>query len=356
MKILAVDIGAGTQDVLLYDSDKNLENCFKMVLPAHSLIYADELFKFADSDKKQLLIYGNCIGGGKIKKALKYAGSKKEIFITKEAFRTFTYHGEKSSDFNVKIISDDDANHKIKSAEVDATMKFSESDLGLFKNFPGFGEFDAVCYAVQEHGARENTSNRVYRFGVFKEKLGKFKDFRDLAMTNYDEIENSFYRFKSLFRSLKSQRDNVLLMDTAHCAVLGCMQDEYVKDLNDYLLINFGNGHTTFAIIHDDKVISYMEHHTKCLKDPEKVKNLMRKFADGNVTNEEIYNDGGNGAIIFETIGFDNIKKVVVTGPNRNLIKETGLDYYFASPGGDMMMTGPIGLIASAKKKFADYN
>jgi len=43
---------------------------------------------------------------------------------------------------------------------------------------------------------------------------------------------------------------------------------------------------------------------------------------------------------------------VVVTGPNRNLIKETGLDYYFASLGGDMMMTGPIGLIASAKKKF----
>ncbi len=350
MKLLAVDIGAGTQDILLYDSNKNLENCFKMVLPAPSLLYADELFKFADSDKKRLLIYGDCIGGGKIKKALKYAGSKKEIFITEEAFKTFTYHGEKSGDFNVKII-EESALEKV-TKDVDEIMKFSESDLSIFKNFSGFDEFGAVCYAVQEHGARENISNRVYRFKVFKEKLSKFKDFRDLAMISYDEIDNSFYRLKSLFKSLKLQRDNVLIMDTAHCAVLGCMQDEYVKDLNNYMLINFGNGHTTFAVIHNDKVISYMEHHTKCLKDPEKVKNLMRKFADGNVTNEEIYNDGGNGAIIFETIGFDNIKKVVVTGPNRNLIKETDLDYYFASPGGDMMMTGPIGLIASAKKKF----
>jgi len=30
MKILAVDIGAGTLDILLYDSDKNIENCFKI--------------------------------------------------------------------------------------------------------------------------------------------------------------------------------------------------------------------------------------------------------------------------------------------------------------------------------------
>ncbi|MDI6730237.1 MAG: DUF1786 family protein [Candidatus Altarchaeum sp.] len=353
MKILAVDIGARTQDILLYDSNKNLENCFKMVLPASSLIYADELFKFADSDKKSLLICGNCIGGGKIKKALTYAGSKKEIFITENAFKTFTYHGEKADNFNVKIIENKD----ILNTKTDDIINLSESDLSLFeKFFENFGEnFDIVCYAVQEHGARENISNRVYRFEFFKEKLSKFKDFRDLAMTNYDEIENSFYRFKSLFKSLKSQRDNVLITDTAHCAILGCMQDEYVKDLNNlnnYMLINFGNGHTTFAVIHNDKVISYMEHHTKCLKDPKKVKNLIRKFADGNVTNEEIYKDNGNGAIIFETIGFENIKKVVVTGPNRNLIKETGLDYYFASPGGDMMMTGPIGLIASAKKKF----
>ena len=32
MKILAIDIGAGTEDVLLYDDEKSsVENCIKMV-------------------------------------------------------------------------------------------------------------------------------------------------------------------------------------------------------------------------------------------------------------------------------------------------------------------------------------
>ena len=34
MKILALDVGTGTQDILLFDSDRHIENCVKMVMPA----------------------------------------------------------------------------------------------------------------------------------------------------------------------------------------------------------------------------------------------------------------------------------------------------------------------------------
>ena len=37
MKILAVDIGTGTQDILLYDSDKEIENCLKLVMPSATM-------------------------------------------------------------------------------------------------------------------------------------------------------------------------------------------------------------------------------------------------------------------------------------------------------------------------------
>ena len=41
MKILALDIGAGTQDILLYDDEKkSVENCIKIVLPSPSQILA----------------------------------------------------------------------------------------------------------------------------------------------------------------------------------------------------------------------------------------------------------------------------------------------------------------------------
>ena len=34
MRILAIDMGTGTQDILLFDSDKPVENNVKMVLPS----------------------------------------------------------------------------------------------------------------------------------------------------------------------------------------------------------------------------------------------------------------------------------------------------------------------------------
>ena len=38
MQILTVDVGTGTQDVLLFDSDRELENCFKLVLPSPTVV------------------------------------------------------------------------------------------------------------------------------------------------------------------------------------------------------------------------------------------------------------------------------------------------------------------------------
>ena len=40
MRILAIDMGTGTQDILLFDSDKPVENCVKMVMPSATEIAA----------------------------------------------------------------------------------------------------------------------------------------------------------------------------------------------------------------------------------------------------------------------------------------------------------------------------
>ena len=38
VRILAVDVGTGTQDILLFESGKTIENCFKMVMPLLRLL------------------------------------------------------------------------------------------------------------------------------------------------------------------------------------------------------------------------------------------------------------------------------------------------------------------------------
>jgi hypothetical protein len=41
----------------------------------------------------------------------------------------------------------------------------------------------------------------------------------------------------------------------------------------------------------------------------------------------------------------------VVTGPNRKVLAETNLPVHFATPAGDVMMTGTIGLVVATKRK-----
>ncbi len=66
MKILAIDIGAGTQDVLLFDSQKKVENCISFVLPTPSRFYAKKLKTIAS----HVYIHGDTIGGGALGRAI----------------------------------------------------------------------------------------------------------------------------------------------------------------------------------------------------------------------------------------------------------------------------------------------
>ncbi len=41
--ILAIDIGAGTQDVLVYDPDRTPENCFRLVMPSQTQVVGSRI-------------------------------------------------------------------------------------------------------------------------------------------------------------------------------------------------------------------------------------------------------------------------------------------------------------------------
>ena len=43
MKILAIDVGTGTQDILIYDDEKELENSIKLVLPSPHLYISQQI-------------------------------------------------------------------------------------------------------------------------------------------------------------------------------------------------------------------------------------------------------------------------------------------------------------------------
>ena len=70
-QIFAIDIGAGTEDVLLYDdTKKEIENCVKMVLPSPSQVLAAKV-REATRLYKDVFVEGDIIGGGAFAFALR---------------------------------------------------------------------------------------------------------------------------------------------------------------------------------------------------------------------------------------------------------------------------------------------
>src|SRR5512135_1042984 len=63
VRILAVDVGTGTQDILLFESGKTIENCFKMVMPSPTVIVAERIKK-ATERGEPILLTGVTMGGG----------------------------------------------------------------------------------------------------------------------------------------------------------------------------------------------------------------------------------------------------------------------------------------------------
>src|SRR5438552_13224967 len=89
IRILAVDVGTGTQDILLFESGKTIENNFKMVMPSPTVIVAERI-KRATERGQAILLTGVTMGGGPSHWAARdHALAGYAVAVTPEAGRTF---------------------------------------------------------------------------------------------------------------------------------------------------------------------------------------------------------------------------------------------------------------------------
>jgi len=354
MKILALDIGAGTEDILLYDKKQCIENCVKMVLPSPSLVYAAKVRK-ATRLCQDLFIKGDIIGGGAFASALKdHLEVGLRVVMTEKAAYSIRNNLDEVREFGIEI------GHESPSTNFNGkTLIIEEINITRLREFlTDFNEMlsdvDVVAVAVQDHGVSpKGTSNRRFRIQKMRELLENNPHPESLAFKE-DEVPSCFLRMKSAVQASKRQlpEAEVLVMDTSPAAILGCLEDPVLGDADPVLAVNVGNSHTMAAIISKERIIGLIEHHTRLLN-PEKIERLLVDFADGKLSDEDVFNDEGHGLFFLEEPpSFSKIKRVVATGPNRNILAKTDLSVHFAAPAGDVMMTGPIGLVEAAKKKF----
>ncbi|MDP6461493.1 MAG: DUF1786 family protein [Candidatus Krumholzibacteria bacterium] len=347
-RILAIDIGHGTKDVLLYDSTRTLENCVKAVVRAPAKRYAERVL----SRPGDLDVVGDTVGGGPLAYALRelvkqghrVRTTSRTCFLVRNCVEDVRKDGIEVAD-DLPEGSGNGTRIHLDEMEIPALRDF------LHAHDEDLENLDAVAFAVQDHGAyKEGELNRVSRFRTFAERLSENPHPSALAFTR-DDLPSGFYRMQSGLDRLAKDLPGVpaLAADTPMSALMGC-RAELPSDGVD-LLVNVGNCHLMAGVFRGDRVLSAMEHHTRMFrKRASELGDALRRFADGDFSDEQVREDGGEGAVHFDPPGFHAVERILVTGPNRGLLLETDLDTLFPAPGGDMMMTGPLGLLRFAER------
>jgi len=340
MSLLAVDVGAGTQDILLCQEDVPLEGSFKMVLPSQTVLVGNRINR-ARLAGRDVFLHGPTMGGGASTAAVRWhlaAGLK--VYATPSAAATINDNLERVAALGVIIQEDAPAFAQIiKTGDIDVNAlrrAFQIFDIAL----P-----DDIAVAVQDHGYSPQRSNRLVRF---EHLTGAIRSGGTLEAFAYREPPQAMTRMLAVRDGLAEEGFQPLLMDTGPAAIFGASLDPRCQE--PALIVNFGNGHTVAALLDAGRITAVFEHHTSQLC-PERLRTFAEKLCAGTLKNSEVFEDGGHGAYIHGVP--EKIISTLVTGPRREQFLRSGAlkDAVAASPGGDMMITGCIGLVLAWSRK-----
>jgi len=339
MKILAIDVGSGTQDIMLYDTYEPIENSPKMVMPSPTKIFADRISRL----EGDLFISGETMGGGPINKAVKnHLDRGNKVFMTEDAARTIRDDLNVVKSLGVEIVPSSE-NEKYSDL---TQIELKDIDLdaigGALSKFDVDPYFDFLGIAVQDHGFMEGVGDRNFRFMKIREQLNVPKPPEEFAYLG--NAPDYFTRINAVFRMFKDY--NTTVMDSKFASVCGATCDRYVKTLEKFIVMDIGNGHTLAASFNKGKIHGVFEHHTGRLTFS-KIEDLTARLAGGTITHAEVHDDHGHGAWSLKPIG--DFEAIVATGPRRKILEKTDLNVHYAAPAGDVMMTGTVGLIKAIK-------
>ncbi len=368
MKILTVDIGTGTQDIFLYDSNLDIENGFKLVLPSPTMMVHRRLKQSLPS-RTPILLSGHQMGGGPSAWAIEeYARAGIPVYMTSSAATTINDELEKVEAMGIRIVGEEEVKGLRSKVE---SLELKDFDFELIsRTFNDYGvsldDLSAIAVAVFDHGnAPAGVSDRQFRFDYLDERIKAKNSLSAFAYLSND-VPNIMTRLQSVVDSAGELPCPLVVMDTAPAAVLGAGFDPFVAQRKQKIVCNVGNFHTLAFRLGEKGIEGVFEHHTGEIDLP-KLESLIRKLADGSLKHEDVFNDMGHGALMYTDEVFEFGKDdfdIVVTGPRRSMFRNADdgrqtmdngqssivngrLRPYFAVPFGDMMIAGCFGLLAA---------
>ena len=144
MRALAIDVGTGTQDVLLFDAEREVENCLRLILPSPTILVAGRI-RAASAGRRAIVLTGDTMGGGPSAWAARdHAQAGLPIAATADAARTFDDDLAAVGALGVRIVDAGEAEHLLAHGAEHIALR----DLWLDELAAAFARFDVDLAAV----------------------------------------------------------------------------------------------------------------------------------------------------------------------------------------------------------------
>ena len=338
--VLAIDIGAGTQDILIYSPGRPVENSEKLIMPSQTQILAEQIER-TTSARLPLHLAGRLMGGGASSEAVaRHLSAGLPVSAQADAARTIHNRPERVAALGIDICEQAPAG-----AEVVILGDIDINRIAVALAQFGVTLPETLAIAVQDHGFRPGSGNNEVRFEYLQSLVDEGGS---LSRMVFREPPPNMTRMEAIAQAYPG----VYLMDTGAAAVLGVRGDPIARGMIDgagAVVVNVGNMHTFAALVRGDRLYGLFEHHshgmTAALLD-----RLVTKLCQGTLDPERFHDEfDGHGAAYSNEYAADGpFNRVIITGPNRGIAHSLG--YHEAAPFGDMMLTGSFGLLDGVRR------
>jgi uncharacterized protein (DUF1786 family) len=347
-RFLMIDIGAGTMDILYYDTEAELHYKAVVKSPVRSLA------EKAGGLSGNLLVLGDEMGGGPITQILLKRAKQAEVVMSASAAATLNHDLEKVKSWGIKLAEDD------RIEELRRSKNYAVITLGdleprrleqIVKSFGVPFAFDVVAVCAQDHGVPPSgVSHLDFRHNLFQASLAD-RPYPHSLLYRSDGIPHAMNRLRSIARNASAlPAAEIYVMDSGMAAILGAAMDGLAQGKKRYLVLDIATSHTVGAAMLGEELAGFFEYHTRDIN-LERLETLLRDLADGKLSHRQILAEGGHGAFLRCNVGFDAIEAIIATGPRRKLVKNSALPIQYGAPWGDNMMTGTVGLLEALRRR-----
>lgn len=347
-RFLMLDIGAGTMDLLVYDTGTDMHYKAVVRSPVQSL--SDAL----DRLEGRLLVTGVEMGGGPVSGVLTRKAAAGEVVMLRASAATLHHSEARVSAMGIRIVADAEAEALAQSGDYtvfDIADIEAERIEGIVHGLGVPFTFDAVAICAQDHGVPpDGVSHLDYRHQIFKAALDK-TPFPHTLLYEAGAVPKPFNRLRSIaIRAQALPAGQVFVMDSGMAAILGASMDPRAIRRERFMILDMATSHTLGAALEQGEITGLFEYHTRDI-DVERMEALIRGLAAGTLDHAQILQEGGHGAFMRKAAGPEAMDLIITTGPKRRLAAPSRLPLFWGAPLGDNMMTGTVGLLEALRRR-----